>query len=284
MGPEAEIRRLPDLEKRKVLALIAGRARVRFGLTADTFADHLLDLVGRGGEPVEGRLDKLGLDDLYLATACARGDEKAWKEFGDRYFGFIRDFAHRYLPKTEASELADEVIVDLWQRKKLGRYQGRSALKTWLGAVVAHAALNALKSHRSMVSRRDEQLNGGRRRGADVAREDAAADAEASAFGLLASEALARLEAEDKLLVLLHYEQGLTLDKIGVAIRLSKTVVSRRLKRVREALRQAMESIAHQRWGTSAEALRQGIDLSRMELDLERLLGGKVERQGPRAV
>ncbi len=275
MGPHAEVRRLPDLQKRKVLSLITERARVRFALTADGFADHLLDL--------EGPLDKLTLDDLYLATACASGDERAWKEFGDRYFGFIRDFARRYLPQTEAAELADEVIVDLWQRKKLGRYLGRSALKTWLGAVVAHAALNVLKSHRSTAATGDDGV-AERRRGAEVAPEDAAAIVEASAFARLASEALSTLPAEDKLLVLLHYEQGLTLDKIGVAIHLSKTVVSRRLKRVREALRQAMESIAQQRWGTSAEALRQGIDLSRMELDLERLLGGEVERKGPRAV
>lgn len=94
---------------------------------------------------MEPRLSRLSLDDLYLATACARGDDKAWKECAERYFGFIRDFARRYLPKVEAAELADQVIVDLWERGKMGRYEGRSSLKTWLGAVVAHAALNVVR-------------------------------------------------------------------------------------------------------------------------------------------
>lgn len=48
MGPQAEVHRLPDLEKRQILSLIAERVRLRFGLPADAFADRLLDLIGSG--------------------------------------------------------------------------------------------------------------------------------------------------------------------------------------------------------------------------------------------
>ena len=44
---------------------------------------------------------------------------------------------------------AAELIADLWQHRKIERYEGRSSLRTWLATVVAHAAVNAGKAART---------------------------------------------------------------------------------------------------------------------------------------
>jgi hypothetical protein len=63
------------------------------------------------------------------------------------------------------------VIADLWQRGKIARYEGRSTLRTWLGTVVANAAVNASRSRRTVGLHEDAAADGplaGRQRtGAD---------------------------------------------------------------------------------------------------------------------
>lgn len=254
-------------ERVRVLALLGERVAIRFALDAQGFADHLLALpraVGsRPGEPPYERLSRLGLDDLYLATSCLREDAQAWREFAQRYFGFIRDFAGRYLPASQALDLGDHVIADLWQSRKLARYQGRSRLRTWLGAVVIHAALNRRKAFRRQVLLQAEL-----RTSRDLGAQPALATGDGSLLGRMVREAIDDLPPEEKLLLLLHYERGLTLDDLGLVWRLSKATLSRRLKRTRQQLLAGIELRAHRRLGASAEALRAGINLAHVDLDL----------------
>jgi RNA polymerase sigma factor (sigma-70 family) len=271
-------------DARAIRELIARNVRVRFRLTAEAFADRLMELarVDGAGAPPALHVARLSLDDLYLASACAEGDERAWEECAARHFGFIRDFARRRLRGPLAEETANQVIADLWQRGKLARFSGRSSLRTWLGAVVAHAALNAAKAERPSLP-----LDAGPASGA---RAGAPRDADPSeAAGLVAelvSRAIAGLGADDRLLLLLYFEQGLTLDEIAPLLGRSKAWLSRRLKGLREALRGDVERLARDLHAAGGEWLRAGLDLSRVPLDLARALskGGGLEGGGDDAV
>lgn len=221
--------------------------------------------------------------DLALASACASGDEAAWEEFGRAYFGFIRAFAARLLPDATAADLADQVIADLWQRGKIARFEGRSSLKTWLAAVVAHAAANARERDRRLVP-----LDSGNRHGAAPAVEPP--DTGLSGRRRLAeflTEAMARLPSRDRLLLLFYYEQELTLEQIGPLMRRSKAALSRRLKRIVTAVREELDKRAGEHFGASARDLAG--DLESVELDLGALLTtqqdhlGPVEEKGERA-
>ena len=258
-----------------MLALVAEKVRVRFALDAATFADRLL-LLARVACPGSDKLlcdhvRRLSLDDFYLASACSLDDQRAWQELAGRHLGFMRDFARRFLREPDAMDLADQVLTDLWQRRKIARYEGRSTLRTWLGAVVAHAALNAATAgHRAAASLDREQPLEARLAG-PLSAEPAANEAR-SLLARLVAEAIGGLPPGEKLLLYLYYEQDLTLDQMAVALRASKAALSRRLTRTRSSLRAAIESLARSA-GASADALRAGIDLGRLELDLSDLLG-----------
>jgi RNA polymerase sigma-70 factor (ECF subfamily) len=256
--------------KTQIAALIGARVHLRFHVSADDLAEHVLSIASRAGgnaDPIE-YVRTLNLDDLYLALACARGDEAAWAECSQLHVAFMRDFARRFL-KMDAADLVDEVIADLWKRGKLERYEGRSSLRTWLGAVVAHAALQAGKA----------TVRGGRadRKAAAEHGTTSAAQPESEQSARLladaAAEALTALAAPDKLLLRLYYEQGLTLDEIAPILDVSKATLSRRLKRVRDHVRGNIERITRNRFGLSSDAMRSGVDLRRLELDLGVLLG-----------
>jgi RNA polymerase sigma-70 factor (ECF subfamily) len=263
-----------------VRSLVTGQVRFRFTLDADGFADHVVAIAASAapGTAPDEHARRLSLDDLYLAAACARGEEAAWEECLARHGAFIRDFARRFLREPAASDVADQVIADLWERGKMARYQGRSTLRTWLGSIVAHAALNALKSgRRTRPLERDEDAGHVATVPADP---HAAVGQDRTLLEALVKEAMEGLPAEDKLLLLLHYEQGLTLDEMAGVVGGSKAALSRRLQRTRDVLHASIDTLSRRHAGSSAASLRSGIDLGRLELDLGRLLGGaEVERE-----
>lgn len=276
-APSADAR-----ERDHALVLIARAVHVRFALDAGSFADRLLELARAAsrdpGRPPHEHLERLSLDDLYLATSCVKGDEQAWEEMTGRYAGFIRDFARRFLPGPGAQDLADQVIADLWERRKLSRYEGRSTLRTWLAAIVAHAALNVLKASRRSVPLTSGELRQWQRTA--LTRPSAATAEPAALLQEIVGQAIAGLPAADKLLLQLYYEQGLTLDEMTVVLRASKPTLSRRLKRTREALRASIDALAHARSGASADMLRAGVDLARLDFDLAAALGRSPALEG----
>lgn len=258
-------------ERDRVLAVIAAQVRLRFGVTADQLADRTIALAGAAHRPAEEFTPRLHLDDLYLATACADGDDRAWAECQRAHFAFIRDFARRFLPDAAARDLADQVIADLWQRRKIGRYEGRSTLRTWLGTVVANAAINAGRSLRTFVPIDADADDSRASTSRGTVAPDPARLESARALASIVAEAVAALPAEEKLLVQLYYEQGLTLDAMEVALRTSKATLSRRLTAIRVRLRAAVDERARRIVGSSAAALREGVSLEHLELDLSEL-------------
>jgi RNA polymerase sigma factor (sigma-70 family) len=257
---------------------IVGQVRIRFALTLEEFATRVRELaqahLAGSDRSLRDQAVRLSLDDLYLATACLRNDDRAWNELATLHFDFMREFARRFLAPAAARDVADEVIADLWERGKLRHYEGRSTLRTWLGTVVAHAALNSRKSMSRLVpldseSARAIDVKTSRLESVEPANEQAAV-----LLRQMFSEAVRELPPESKLLLQLYYEQGLTLDQLSITMGASSAALSRRLKRTREELRAAIESLSLRQTGASAHALRDGLDLERIEFDLGKLLGG----------
>lgn len=212
-------------------------------------------------------------EDLALAHACARGEEAAWEDFQRRHFAFIRDFAGKVMPGAAGEDIAGDVIADLWKRGKLARYEGRSTLRTWLGAVVLHAALNAKQSARPSADLEAASRMAGHA-------DSTAPRAERSRLTRMLQDALGRLSPEERLLLRLHYEQALSLEQMRPAFARSKAALSRRLERARASVRRTMESLAQERFGVPLAELRQGVDFASWEFDLDSLLGNPERSPG----
>ena len=256
--------------------VLAG-VRLRFRVEPRVLVARVAELLRAAGHEspaaMQANVSRLLLDDLYLATACLAGEEAAWQELAKAHFEFMRDFARRFAPPGAAREVADEVIADLWERGKLRQYGGRSTLRTWLGTVVTHAALN---SRQSASRTQPLQAEGADTREASVV--DPAAHESAQWIARLLADALRALPARERLLLYLYYEQEMTLDELGMILRASAPAISRRLKSTRETLRAAIESASRRAPGESADSLRDGLDLSQIELDLDKLLGGSLSK------
>jgi RNA polymerase sigma-70 factor len=252
--------------------------RVRFSLSLEDLAARVIQLAAGQLGDVDDIAGRLVADDLYLATACAAGDDRAWEEFGARYFTFVRQFAHRTLRDPQASDVADQVIADLWQRRKIARYEGRSTLKTWLGAVVAHAAINAATQARAHAARQAEQARTDARTASEACDPAIVGDAR-DRLAHWVADAIRGLAPVERSLLLLYYEQGLTLDEISPIARRSKAALSRRLDRIRQTLRASIDRRARNTTGHSADAVRFGVDLGRVELDLSALVRRREENR-----
>ena len=257
----------------EVRSAIERQVRRRFAIPLDEFAAGLLERATvhhPDRNPLE-YISRLCLDDFYLAAACCQGDGDAWRECRERYFDYIRDFARRFVHDRAAADVADQVIADLWQRGRLATYDGRSTLKTWLGAVVAHAAINAGKRERRMTTLDPGAIEAQARAIGGAEDEDTH-----RVFATLVTRAVEELEPDAKVLLLLYYEQGLTLDEMVLVLGTSKATLSRRLDRLRRGLRAAIEARALQELRVDSATLREQFDFARLAFDLEAALGGSA--------
>jgi RNA polymerase sigma factor (sigma-70 family) len=271
-----DARALPLEIRDSLLALASSAVRYRFSITPHDFVNYVAARARGVTDPARlpEHVCRLSLDDLYLACACTQKDEAAWRECEARFFSYVRGFARRFLDAAAAADVADQVIADLWGRQLLASYDGRSALKTWLGAVVSNAAVNAGKVRRRTVSLEPAAV---RRQWLARWREQPAASPEVldaeRAFAGLVRRSFERLNRDQKLLLLMYYEQGLTLAEMERVLGASKATLSRRLDSVRREVSLSVDALALQELRLAPHALRERIDLSRVEIDLATVLG-----------
>lgn len=142
-----------------------------FGVTLDSFKASLLKTVDKylasasdeqpGSANVNQFLEQIQADDLFLALACANGNERSWWEFDQQHRSYLERVA-RHLAKTEvdAQEVIDQVYVDLYGTKivdgervsKFSTYSGRGSLRGWLRTVIWHSLVDLHRASHDEVS------------------------------------------------------------------------------------------------------------------------------------
>lgn len=142
-----------------------------FGVREHCFAASLQKTVNKylfaaSSEPVQLEeltefLEQIQADDLFMALACANGNERAWWEFDQQHRSYLERVA-RHLAKTElnAQEVIDQVYVDLYGTKvvdgervsKFSTYSGRGSLRGWLRTVIWHSLVDLHRGSHDVVS------------------------------------------------------------------------------------------------------------------------------------
>jgi RNA polymerase sigma-70 factor len=180
-------------------------------------------------------LSELQAQDLYLALACAQGNEHAWWEFHQSYRPFIERIArHLASAEADAGEVIDSVYVELFgtrvvegiRQSKFATYTGRGTLRGWLRTVVWHAVIDLHRARRDEISVDDWSESGGETqdrpgwraeaRGGESAMVDRIARERYQSQTLAALDsAMSALDDHEKLLLLYYHVEGLKLREIA---------------------------------------------------------------------
>jgi RNA polymerase sigma factor (sigma-70 family) len=246
-----------------------------WGLQRDVFAVALEQSARKrfsagspGSVQLEEYLSTLHLQDLALACACAEGHSGAWDYFVSNFRGYLRSAAAAILrcpPQSPAAcELADSLFADLYglgegaNRRSLFRYfHGRSALKTWLRAVLAQRHVDAIRASRRFTEMEGEDGEAvrpasqpptpyrktphGKTSPADDPVRDPHRAELVALFRRTLEVALGLLEPRDKERLRLYYAAEQTLAEIGRKLGEHESSASRHLDRTRRQLRQEVE-------------------------------------------
>jgi RNA polymerase sigma factor (sigma-70 family) len=218
-------------------------------VTAERFAAVLeasLDHAFRGVEPGRRELlqqaSSLHLEDLALATACADGHDPAWEHFiREHRPGLYR--AADAIDRTGGSrELADALYGDLFglqgrdgrRQSLLAYYHGRSALGTWLRAVLAQRVVDRARSRKRLAPLPEEPLASGQ----PFSGPDPEQPRRAEMMSRALADAVGRLDPRDRWRLGCYYHEQLTLAQTGRLLGEHEATVSRQVARTRRALRE----------------------------------------------
>lgn len=181
-------------------------------------------------------LGELQASDLYLALACARGNEPAWWEFDQGYRHYIERIArHLASAENEAEEVIDSVYVELYgtrmvegvRQSKFATYTGRGTLRGWLRTIVWHAVIDLHRARHDEVSIDDWSESGGETQERPGWRAAGAYSSEEQMIEEIAREryraatvaaldtSLAALDNHEKLLLLYYHVENLKLREIA---------------------------------------------------------------------
>jgi RNA polymerase sigma-70 factor len=186
-------------------------------------------------EAVNSFLSQIQADDLFMALACANGNERAWWEFDQQHRAYLERVA-RHLAKTEvdAQEVIDSVYVELYGTRvvdgervsKFSTYSGRGSLRGWLRTVIWHSLVDLHRAGHDEVSL-DEMTENIGEGAAHAAFAEAAPGGEAEMVDRIAKEryrgatlasieqAFASLDDHEKLLLLYYHVDNMKLREIA---------------------------------------------------------------------
>jgi len=234
-------------------------------------------------------LESLVLDDLFLATACAQGDNAAWGIFQQEYQPFIYQVALKYLKNSEkAHDLADSLLADLYipvseaddSSSKIASYNGLGSLKGWLRIIVYRKVVDR---HRQLS--RANEVPFSPVEGDDDDHppnlESRLADEQTGSpeeqyqqkkyreiFRAVVPKAFQQLNAKEKNLVDYYYFKGLKEKTIGEMYHVHESTASRWLAKIRQKLRTAIEREMLGTFGLSKEETFEYFSLVMKDLDL----------------
>jgi RNA polymerase sigma factor (sigma-70 family) len=92
-------------------------------------------------------IEKMAMEDLYLALALSNKDSKAWEIFYREYGGYIEKIAERVSRNADDADTAKEIVQQFFLKLPLwiSVYRGSGSLYGWLGAVISKFAITHLR-------------------------------------------------------------------------------------------------------------------------------------------
>lgn len=167
-----------------------------------------------------------------LTQGLARCDERAWREFHDRYHGLILRLAiARGTAECDAPDLAQRVYLRVLRHAKPIRSE--ADFTAWLACLTRCETVDAIRGtkRRTWLTEKFQQWSEAR-----------ATEEIAHPLTEPLAEAIAGLAEHDRDLINRHYFQGWSHQRIAAVFQTSAKAVESRLARLRKRLREHLTS------------------------------------------
>jgi RNA polymerase sigma-70 factor (ECF subfamily) len=226
----------------------------------------------------DSALSGLALEDLYLAFACARGDDAALRAFErDLNRELIAAFDKLRLPPARRDDARQQIWEKLFvgaPRPRILDYSGRGRLRFWFRVTVLRSLLDDLRSEKRSRETSDE----------DVLLGAASADPDPELehlkrlyrhqFNAVFEESIRALRPEDRNVLRNYYASKMTIDQIAAAFGIHRATAARRVNASREALLKETRRRLSERLALSSRELDSVFRLieSRLDISVGRLL------------
>src|SRR5688572_29767740 len=231
-----------DLEER--LAELVAHAREGVGALSPTpqkYVAHVATVLGEKGSP--DALDQLRASDLYLACACAQGDDRALTLF-DAEFGRDIDLAiarsgNVNLTKDEFRQaLRNKLFVAREDKApKIADYAGRGDLRSWVRVTALRMIVDIVRQRNAgkEISVEADML-GAMPAGTDDPELDYIQKVYKSQFKDALQDAFGRLTPRERNLLRHQVIHGLNIDQVGAIYRVHRTTAFRWIEKARKSL------------------------------------------------
>jgi RNA polymerase sigma-70 factor (ECF subfamily) len=239
-------------------------------LSPEAFASCLGTHVGDEGSLLEA-LDALRAPDLYLACACARGDERALRAFESSYFREIDAALGRIRTRAtldEAKQLVrDRLFVGAdGAPPRIAQYSGRGDLRNWFRVAVVRMLLNV-----ATRAPKERPLDDGALEAIPAASPDPELDLlrrrYRREFKEAFDESVAALGERERVLLRYAFCDALTVEEIGALYGVHRATAARWVQKARTELFERVQT-----------ALRTRLRLTTTEIEsVVRLIGSNLD-------
>jgi RNA polymerase sigma-70 factor, ECF subfamily len=240
-------------------------------LPASRYIAHLAQrIIDRADEPAERVIVSLPAADLYLAAACAEGDQAAISTFRDAFVPSLRQALGKLaMPSATLDEAVQRVLVMVFvgEAPQIRNYAGRGSLRSWLRSIgvrtarrmlgVEHAAAGAGDSELNALPAavRDPELELLRVRYRDDVRRAFAA-------------AFQQLDERQRNILRQYHIDGLTIDQLAALYHVNRATTARWVAGARLAIVKATRAQLIEHAGVPPTDVDSVIRLVRSQLDL----------------
>lgn len=234
-----------------------------FGVGPESFAAHVHETLRRRMERSGTRealplLERMALDDLYLAQGCAAHNDAAWHAF-ERTHGAVLDRLSLLFSTSAigAGEARQELLCALFSGRSgkgsaFHSYRGEASLRAWLRVVLRRIVIDLYRSVRW------RPLPGSR--SPDAAAESLVARDQtplaephlietqtAQALALITGEVILALPMADREALLAYHRDGARLEDVGRTLGVHLSTAKRQLDRVRADVARTVLKLARDR-------------------------------------
>jgi RNA polymerase sigma-70 factor, ECF subfamily len=176
--------------------------------------------------------------DDALVRRCLQGDAHAFDSLVLAYRARVHGLARLTLGSAEdAHDVTQETFVRAYEA--LPRYRPRGQFRVWIYTIAANLCKNRLKARRPAVSWEAPEMTEGLI--------DPEPGPEAAALarerGLAVREAVAQMGARDRLMVVLYYQEDVSLEEIARIVGCRRGAAKVALHRARVRLRERLKAL-----------------------------------------